>query len=83
MKPTSLAILAKPSFVSANKQLEAVCQAVGGFPPPKLTWWLGAKKKRSHDEVSAVGEKVHRYSSGLSQCFFMAVAKSCEGLLGQ
>ena len=54
MKPTSLAILAKPSFVSANKQVEAVCQAVGGFPPPKLTWWLGAKKKRPHDEVSIV-----------------------------
>ena len=52
VKPTSLAILAKPSFVSANQQVEAVCQAVGGFPPPKLTWWLGAKKKRPHDEVS-------------------------------
>ena len=51
VKPTSLAILAKPSFVSANKQLEAVCQAVGGFPPPKLTWWLSNKKKRPHDEV--------------------------------
>ena len=52
MKPTSLAILAKPSFVSANKQLEAVCQAVGGFPPPKLTWWIEGKKRRPHDEVS-------------------------------
>ena len=52
VKPTSLAILAKPSFVSAHRQVEAVCQAVGGFPPPKLTWWVGSKKKRPHDEVS-------------------------------
>ncbi len=52
VKPTALSILAKPSHVSAERQLEVICQAVGGFPPPKLSWWLGAKKIRPHDEVS-------------------------------
>ena len=51
VKPTSVSILEKPGHVSANKELEVVCQAVGGYPPPKLTWWLGSKMLRPDDEV--------------------------------
>ena len=54
VRPTSLAILAKPKSVPAEKELEVVCQALGGYPPPKLTWWLGSKKLRAFDEVSTV-----------------------------
>lgn len=55
LRPTSLAILAKPKSVSASKELEVVCQAVGGFPPPQLSWWLGSKKLRPFDETSYNG----------------------------
>lgn len=52
VKPTSVTILAKPDFVSAAKELEVSCQAVGGYPPPKLTWWMGTKRLRPYDQVS-------------------------------
>ena len=55
VKPTSVSILEKPGHVSADRELEIVCQAVGGYPPPKLTWWLGSKMLRPDDEVSYTG----------------------------
>ena len=51
MKPTAVTILDKISHVSADKEVEVTCQAVGGYPSPKLTWWLGSKMLRPFDEV--------------------------------
>jgi hypothetical protein len=52
VKPTTVTILEKPSFVSAGKEIKVVCQSLGGYPPPKLTWWLGSKMLKSNDEVT-------------------------------
>ena len=52
MKPTAVSILDKISHVSADKEVEVTCQAVGGYPSPKLTWLLGSKLLRAFDEVS-------------------------------
>ena len=41
----------KISHLSADKEIEVTCQAVGGYPSPKLTWWLGSKILRHFDEV--------------------------------
>ena len=51
VKPTSVAILEKPSHVSAGREIKVVCQSLGGYPPPKLTWWLGSKMLKSNEEV--------------------------------
>ena len=52
VKPTAVSILDKISHVSADKEVEVTCQAVGGYPSPKLTWLLGSKLLRAFDEVS-------------------------------
>ena len=52
VKPTSVTILEKPSYVSANREIKVVCQSLGGHPPPKLTWWLGSKMLKSNEEVT-------------------------------
>ena len=52
VKPTAVTILDKISHVSADKEVEVTCQAVGGYPSPKLTWLLGSKLLRPFDEVS-------------------------------
>ena len=52
VKPTAVSILEKPSHISADKEVEVICQAVGGYPSPKLSWWLGSKIMRPIDEVS-------------------------------
>ena len=54
VKPTAVSILDKISHVSADKEVEVTCQAVGGYPSPKLTWWLGSKILRHFDEVSCL-----------------------------
>ena len=46
-----MAILEKPSHVSAGREIKVVCQSLGGYPPPKLTWWLGSKMLKSNEEV--------------------------------
>ena len=51
VKPTSVAILEKQSHVSAGREIKVVCQSLGGYPPPKLTWWLGSKMLKSNEEV--------------------------------
>ena len=51
VKPTSVTILEKQSFVSAGREIKVVCQSLGGYPPPKLTWWLGSKMLKSNEEV--------------------------------
>lgn len=51
VKPTAVSILDKISHVSADKEVEVTCQAVGGYPSPALTWWLGSKMLRPFDEV--------------------------------
>ena len=51
VKPTGVSILDKISHLSADKEIEVTCQAVGGYPSPKLTWWLGSKILRHFDEV--------------------------------
>ena len=52
VKPTTVSILDKISHVSADKEVEVTCEAIGGYPSPKLTWWLGSKILRAFDEVS-------------------------------
>lgn len=52
VKPTSVAILKNSSHVSAGKGVEIVCQALGGYPPPKITWWLGSKRLKHEHEAS-------------------------------
>ena len=54
VKPTGVSILDKISHLSADKEIEVTCQAVGGYPSPKLTWWLGSKILRHFDEVSCL-----------------------------
>ena len=54
MKPTNVAILEKPGHVSAGKEIKVVCQSLGGYPHPKLTWWLGTKMLKSNEEVSTI-----------------------------
>ena len=51
VKPSSVTILEKPSFVSAGREIKVVCQSLSGYPPPKLTWWLGSKMLKSNEEV--------------------------------
>ena len=62
VKPTSVTILEKPSYVSANREIKVVCQSLGGYPPPKLTWWLGSKMLKSNEEVT------HFFLSCLTTC---------------
>ena len=31
--------------------MDVICQALGGHPPPKITWWLGSKQLAPYDEV--------------------------------
>ena len=60
VKPTSVTILEKPSYVSANREIKVVCQSLGGHPPPKLTWWLGSKMLKSNEEVTCLSFFVSR-----------------------
>nr|XP_040567526.1 hemicentin-1-like [Lepeophtheirus salmonis] len=55
LKPVSVKILAKPTFISAEKEIEVICQALGGYPPPTLTWWLGSKSLDAYDEENYSG----------------------------
>lgn len=63
LKPSTVTILEKPSYVSAGKELEVICQSLGGYPPPKLTWWLGSKMLRPNDEsaYNGVSKSTLRY----------------------
>ena len=59
VQPLSLSIKNKPGHVSANKELEVVCESEGGFPAPKLTWWLGSKMLRPDDEVRILNSRFY------------------------
>ena len=79
VRPVSLSILTKPSFVSAQVSFTVTCQAIGGYPPPRLSWWLGSKKLTTIDkEVSLLKSLKAQYSmnTNLLQASRDGVSKS-------
>lgn len=44
LPPTGLEILEKPTYVSEGKSRVVTCQAIGGYPPPEITWWIGNRQ---------------------------------------
>lgn len=51
--PTGLEILEKPTYVSEGKSRVVTCQAIGGYPPPEITWWIGNRQLQPEQTVSA------------------------------
>eukprot|EP00090_Calanus_glacialis_P029736 TRINITY_DN4776_c0_g2_i1.p1 TRINITY_DN4776_c0_g2~~TRINITY_DN4776_c0_g2_i1.p1 ORF type:complete len:861 (-),score=112.71 TRINITY_DN4776_c0_g2_i1:337-2919(-) len=44
LPPTGLQVLEKPTYVSEGKSRVVTCQAIGGYPPPEITWWIGTRQ---------------------------------------
>ena len=55
--PTGLQILEKPTYVSEGKARVVTCQAMGGFPPPEISWWIGTRQLQPQQTVSS--KKLH------------------------
>ena len=50
--PTGLQVLEKPTYVSEGKSRVVTCQAIGGYPPPEITWWIGTRQLLPQQTVS-------------------------------
>lgn len=55
MKPAAVHILAKRTFVSADKTYDIECKSSGSKPAAVITWWRGTKQiKRPVRNVSNI-----------------------------
>ena len=50
--PTGLQILEKPTYVSEARVV--TCQAMGGFPPPEISWSIGTRQLQPQQMVSSL-----------------------------
>ena len=59
--PTGLSILEKPTYVSEGKSRLVTCQAVGGFPPPQISWWIGTRQLQPQQTVRTACQQMVVY----------------------
>lgn len=50
MRPLSVDILFNNQPLSADRNYEIECQAIGSRPPAKITWWMSGIEQTGHTQ---------------------------------